>query len=272
MSNAETLFHARYRDPGLDAPAEWNQVLETMLGHRSVRGFLPDPVPESALRAAVAAASSAPTSSNLQTWSVVAVTDPARRDRLRQLGGGQRFINDAPLLLMWIADLSRIAALAEERQAKVEGLEYLETCFVAIIDAALAAQNALVALESMGLGTVYIGGMRNRPEAVAAELNLPPRAFAVFGMSVGYPDPAVATVVKPRLPQPGVLHHETYDASRQLPAVAAYTPRMEAFQAEQGMPDLAWPERVINRVRDAKALSGRDRMREALGALGFALK
>lgn len=272
MTDAETLFHARYRDPTLGTPSEWNETLHTMLGHRSVRGFLPGEVPETAIQAAVAAASSAPTSSNLQTWSVVAVTDPARRDRLRQLGGGQRFINDAPLLLMWIADLSRIAALAEERQAKVEGLEYLETCFVAIIDAALAAQNALVALESMGLGTVYIGGMRNRPEQVAAELNLPQRAFAVFGMSVGWPDPSVATAVKPRLPQTAVLHRESYNAALQMPAVADYTPRMEAFQTEQGMPDLAWPERVINRVRDAKALNGRDRMRDALGALGFQLK
>jgi nitroreductase len=266
------LFLARYRDPELAAPDDLNPVLESILGHRSVRGFLPDALPDGALEAAVAAASSAPTSSNLQTWSVVAVQDPGRRDRLRQLGGGQRFINDAPLLLMWIADLSRVAAIAEQHQAKVEGIEYLELAFVAIIDAALAAQNALVALESMGLGTVYIGGMRNNPEKVAAELKLPPRSFAVFGMSVGVPDPSVATGIKPRLPQKAVLHHETYAVETQLPAVAEYAPRMEAFQTEQGMPDALWPDRVINRVRTAASLNGRDRMREALGALGFALK
>lgn len=266
------LFFGRYRDPDLGSPTDLNPVLESILGHRSVRGFLKDPLPPGAIEAAVAAASSAPTSSNLQTWSVIAVHDAGRRDRLRALGGGQSFINDAPVLLMWIADLSRIAAIADERQAKVEGLEFLETCFVAIIDAALAAQNALVALEAMGLGTVYIGGMRNNPEKVAAELGLPPRSFAVFGMSVGHADPTIATAVKPRLPQKAVLHHEQYQTDPQMPAVAEYAPRMEAYQSEQGMPDLAWPERVINRVRDARALSGRDRMREALGNLGFALK
>lgn len=269
---SDALFDARYRDPAFAATVPLNPVLEAILGHRSVRRFLPDALPEGALEAAVAAASSAPTSSNLQTWSVVAVHDAGRRDRLRQLGGGQRFITEAPLLLMWIADLSRIAAIAAERQASVGGIEYLELVFVAIIDAALAAQNALVALEAMGLGTVYIGGMRNNPEQVAAELALPPRSFAVFGMSVGHPDPAVATAIKPRLPQSAVLHHETYQTAPQLPAVAAYTPRMEAFQAEQGMPDALWPDRVINRVRDARALNGRDRMRDALAALGFALK
>jgi len=272
MNETDAAYLARYRDPALGNPGHWNPVIDSMLSHRSVRGFLDQPLPEGAIEAAVAAASSAPTSSNLQTWSVIAVEDAGRRDRLRQLGGGQHFINAAPVLLMWIADLSRIAALAEERQATVEGLEYLETCFVAIIDAALAAQNALVALESMGLGTVYIGGMRNHPVEVAAELGLPKRAFAVFGMSVGVPDPAEATAVKPRLPQKAVLHREQYQIPPQMPAVAEYTPRMEAFQAEQGMPDALWPQRVINRVRDAKALNGRDRMREALGALGFQLK
>ncbi len=272
MTDAAGLYDARYRDPAQAVPEEWNEVLQTMLGHHSVRSFLPTPVPESALQAAIAAASSAPTSSNLQTWSVIAVQDAGRRDRLRALGGGQRFITDAPLLLMWIADLSRLHALAEERQATVDGINYLEATFVAIIDVALAAQNALVALESMGLGTVYIGGMRNKPEAVAAELGLPKRAFAVFGMSVGWPDPAVTNAVKPRLPQSAVLHRETYDTAAQLPAVAEYDPRMGAFQTEQGMAPEVWTQRVINRVRDAGALNGRDRMRAALGALGFELR
>lgn len=272
MPDTADFYRDRYRDPALPTPAPWTHALESMLAHRSVRGFLPDPLPAGALEAAIAAASSAPTSSNLQTWSVVAVTDPAKRDRLRQIGGGQSFINAAPLLLMWIADQSRIAAIAEDRQAQVTGLDYLETCFVAIIDAALAAQNALVAFESMGLGTVYIGGMRNNPEKIAAELALPPRAFAVFGMSVGHPDPGIATAVKPRLPQSAVLHHEHYDTTTQRPAIEAYTPRMEEFQTEQAMPDSPWPDRVLNRLRDAKALNGRDRMRDALSALGFGLK
>jgi nitroreductase len=272
MTDSAGPFHARYRDPAQAAPSDWNEVLRTMLEHRSVRGFLPDAVPETMVQAAVAAASSAPTSSNLQTWSVIAIEDAGRRDRLRALGGGQRFITDAPLLLMWIADLSRIQALAEERHATVEGIDYLEATFVAIIDVALAAQNALVALESMGLGTVYIGAMRNKPEAVAAELGLHQRAFAVFGMSVGWPDPAVVTGVKPRLPQSAVLHRETYDTTRQLPAIAEYDPRMAAFQAEQGMTPEIWTQKVLNRVRDAAALNGRDRMRAALGALGFELR
>ena len=68
------------------------------------------------------------------------------------------------------------------------GLDYLEPFIVGIIDTALAAQSAAIALESLGLGFVYIGAMRNHPEEVAAELGLPPHVMALFGMCVGYPD------------------------------------------------------------------------------------
>ena len=61
---------------------------------------------------------------------------------------------------------------------------------VACIDAALAAQNAVVAAESLGLRTVYIGAMRNDPAQVHELLGLPQKAFVVFGLCVGYADPA----------------------------------------------------------------------------------
>ena len=105
-------------------------------------------------------------------------------------------------------------AIAAERQAQVEGTHYVEEFIVGVVDAALAAQSALIAAESLGLGGVYIGAMRNLPEQMAAELALPPHAFAVFGMSIGYPDPARETGIKPRLPQSVVLHREQYSAAR----------------------------------------------------------
>lgn len=268
-SGAE-LLGARYRE-AVAAPAVWNDTLATLIGHRSVRAFRAGALPDGALELALAAASSAPTSSNLQTWSVVAVQDPARRARLGVLAAGQRFIDQAPLLLVWLADLSRLDAIAGGAGKAVDGVHYLEALLVATIDAALAAQNAVAAFESLGLGTVYIGAMRNHPEAVAAELGLPKLVFPVFGLSVGHPDPDVATAIKPRLPPSVVLHHERYTPA--APAgLDAYEGRMDAFQAEQGMASEPWLSRCINRMRDARALSGRDRMRDALAALGFELR
>ncbi|HEY1935821.1 MAG TPA: NADPH-dependent oxidoreductase [Acetobacteraceae bacterium] len=269
---AHALLRSRNRDDALDAPAQWNAVLETILNHRSVRGFLPDALPDGTLELLVAAAQSASTSSNLQLWSVVAVQEPARKSRLATLAGDQQFIRDAPLLLVWLADLARIDGIAAQRQQSVEGTQYLEEFIVGVVDAALAAQSALLAAESLGLGGVYIGAMRNLPEAIADALKLPPHVFAVFGMAIGWPDPARATDIKPRLPQRVVLHRETYDAAAKSDGIAEYDAIMREFQAEQGMRLTDWSVQCIARVKDAAALRGRDRMREALRNLGFELR
>jgi hypothetical protein len=144
---------------------------------------------------------------------------------------------------------------------------------MATVDAALAAQNAAVAAESLGLGIVYIGGMRNYPEEVAATISLPPHVFAVFGMCVGYPDPNVAAAVKPRLPQSAVLHHENYKLNEQDEAIAYYNEVMKAFYTEQQMNVTAdWAEHSSKRVATPSSLTGRDRLREALNNLGFELR
>jgi nitroreductase len=272
LEDAAALLAARYRDKLGQVPGQWSAVLETMLAHRSVRGFLPSQVPQETLELVLAAASSAPTSSNLQTWSVVVVQDPARKARLAKLAAGQKFIEQSPTLLIWLADLSRLEALAAERQQSVEGIHYLELLFVAIIDAALAAQNAVVALESLGLGSVYIGAMRNNPLEVAAELGLPKRVFPVFGMSIGFPDPAVSTGIKPRLALPAVVHHEQYNAAAQPGTIAEYDVRMSAFQAEQKMGPEIWTQKVMSRVRGPESLSGRDKMRAVLAEMGFEIR
>ena len=265
---AKDLLHWRYRD-GSPPDGPWNEVIATILGHRSVRAFLPTPLPEGTLERLVAAASSASTSSNLQTWSVVAVEDQARKDRLAELGSRQKHISECPLYLIWCVDHSRLHLAAQERQMVLHGLDFLEPYIVGVVDASLAAQNAAIALESLGLGFVYIGGMRNHPEAVAATLGLPPHVMALFGMCIGYPDPDKPADIKPRLPMAAVLHREQYSHPA---SIADYDARLVEFQREQAMRETPWTELATNRVKDAAALNGRDRIREALQTLGFPVR
>lgn len=251
----------------------WSPLIDGLLQHRSVRDYKSDPLPPGTLETLVAAAQSASTSSNLQAWSVVAVEDPVRRARLATLAGGQRHIQQAPLFLVWIADLSRAARLGETASQAMDALSYLEPFLVAVIDAALAAQNATVAAESLGLGTVYIGAMRNQPEAVAAELALPPGAMAVFGLCVGYADPvAMPATVKPRLPQAIVVHRERYSPAAESAAIETYDDDLRSFQADQGMKSQGWTDLVVHRLGPISALSGRDRLRQAIQALGFGIR
>lgn len=262
---------ARYREAA-PSNAAWNAVIDSLVQHRSVRAYTAAPLPAGTLEALVAAAQSAATSSNLQTWSVIAVEDEARRARLAGLAGGQRHIAQAPLFLAWVADLSRAARLGEDAGRAMEGLPYLEAFLVAVIDAALAAQNAVAAAESLGLGTVYIGAMRNQPEAVAAELGLPPGAMVAFGLCVGHPDQSMPASVKPRLPPAVVLHRERYETAEEAASIAAYDGTLRRFQQEQAMTQQGWSDLVLGRLGSVKALSGRDRLRDALESLGFPLK
>lgn len=273
MTNPTELLRSRYGTIPFNPEIDWNDCLTTLLSHRSIRAYLPDALPPGTLELMVASAQSAATSSNLQTWSVVAVEDAERKERLSYLAGNQAHIRQCPLFLVWLADLARLAGVAESRGLPHEGLDYLEMFVMATVDAALAAQNAAIAAESLGLGIVYIGGMRNHPEEVAAVIGLPPHVFAVFGMCVGYPDPDKTAAIKPRLPQKAVLHRETYKQAPQQEAIAEYNEVMKAFYTSQQMNVPGdWSEHSSKRVATPESLSGRDRLREALNNLGFRLR
>lgn len=268
-----TALQARYGEqaPALSLPDL--PALDAMLSHRSVRHFLRDALPAHTLETLVAAAQSAPTSSNLQTWSVIAVESQERREQLAHLVGPQKHLAVAPLVLVWLADLSRIERLGQAQGRDPVGLHYLDTFLMGVIDAALAAQNAVVAAEAMGLGTVYIGGMRNQPEAVAQVLGTPPNVFPVFGLVVGHPDPARPAAVKPRLPQSAVLHREQYQVPADLyQEIGDYNANLRAFMRTHGMKEVDWSAQVVERLGSPEALTGRHRLYEALRNAGFTYK
>ncbi len=260
------VYH-RYRDPDLTELAHRNETLDVLLGHHSVRSFTAEPIDTATLETIAAAAQSAPTSSNLQAWSVVAVRDPHRKSRLAALAGDQAFIVEAPVFLVFVADLGRARRLAESRDVPLDGADYLESTLLGFIDAALGAQNAVVAAESLGWGTVYVGAVRNNPELIADELGLPSGAFPVFGLAIGRPGNDTAGV-KPRLPLSAVLHHDTYDVAAADAGVTAYDERLGEYNREQGR-DTPWTTAVLGRLRDASSLKGRDKIRHSLVSRGW---
>lgn len=246
-------------------------VLAQMLSHRTHRAYLADPVGQDALDAAIIAAQSAPSSSNLQNWSVIAVTDPARKARLNALCGNQSQIDQAPLMLIWIADLARNKAISDALGGAGAVFDYTEALMMGVIDCSLAAQNAALAFEAMGYGCCYIGGARNQMAAMAQELGLPPLTMPVFGMTVGRPKPDVATDIKPRLPLSAVFMTEGY----QPPAaedLAAYDDAMIAFQNKQAMKPIGWTKTVSRRFDGVSALTGREQTRDYLASAEFKLK
>src|SRR5476651_1915342 len=262
----------RYGATGVPASGPWNEVIATMLDHRSVRGYKPDTLPAGALETMIAAAQSAATSSNMQWTSVIATTDPAKKKVLAEIAGGQKQIEECPLYLCWVADMNRHVTISAAEQVEFHTMPWLETFLVACLDVALAGQNAVVAAESLGLSTVYIGAMRNDPVRVAELLGLPENSFVVFGLCVGYATAKGEGEVKPRLPQSVVLHHERYDATRETALRQTYDEEMAAFSKRHELQAATWTQRVLNRLGPIKSMNGRERMRAALTKLGFEVR
>jgi len=121
-------------------------TIELIRRHGSVRHYKPDPVSADMIETIVAAAQRSSTSSNLQMWSVIAITDANTRVRLANLCGDQKHIAEAPIFLAWCADLSRLDRVCQLRGYS-QVTEYVENFLVAAVDCVIAAQTAALAAE-----------------------------------------------------------------------------------------------------------------------------
>jgi FMN reductase (NADPH) len=253
-----------------------NSVLELIYRHGSVRKYKPDPVSPEIVETIIAAAQRSSTSSNLQLWTAVAVTDQATRARLAQVCGNQAHIVEAPVFLAWCADLGRLDRVCELR-GYTQMTDYVENFLVAALDVGIAAQTAALGAESLGLGICYIGAIRNSPKAVVELLALPNHVFPVAGMTIGWPDDRPP--LRPRLPTRAVLHWEHYDRDCQdsllheydktMIETGIYNGRQVAVPNRPGeIEDYGWLEHSARRVSQPT----RTGLREALARQGFELK
>lgn len=242
-------------------------VVDLLRSHRSIRKFTGDPIDDEMVEAIIAAGFSAATSSNLQGTTVIRVRNEATRAAIATLAGGQAYVESAAAFFVWCADLHRSAVACE-----LAGGEFsagmTEHFMIATIDCALAAQSAVVAAESLGLGICYIGGIRNDPQQVADLLELPDQVYPVFGMCFGWPDQDPD--LKPRLPLSVRLKEETYDETDDVAGIETYDERMRTYYHERtgGKIDRTW-------TSDMSALLGKEsrpHMREFLARRGFTMR
>lgn len=245
-------------------PQTQSQAIRTMVRHGSVRTFQNRPLPEEMQTAILTALRSAPSSSNHQLASVIVVTDPSLRASLAVLCGGQAHVASAPVFLLFCADSARAREIAD-MQGCAFRQKGLELYTLAVMDAALMAQNAQVAAESLGLGTVHIGAVRNDPVAVARLLQLPPGVFGVLGMVAGFPEEPAP--IKPRLPATVTIHYNRYHP---LPKeeLARYDRQMETTRLARPAADAPkWTETVA--AWASRETPDRPHLQEVLATLGW---
>lgn len=250
-------------------------TIKQLYKHYSARSYKPDPVSRADIETIVAAGQRASTSSNLQTYSVVVVTDEARRQELSKLCGGQTSIQQAPVFMAWCADLTRLDRACKLRSYK-HIHSHVENFLVAAVDAALAMQNAAVAAESMGMGMCYIGAIRNESQKVIDLLKLPKLVFPVSGMVMGWPNDEPN--IRPRLGLDAVLHWDTfnhdqdamlYEYDKAMIETGIYDGRQVPVPSQEDeMEDYGWLEHSARRVIAPK----REHILHVLRSQGFGMQ
>lgn len=220
-----------------------NEVVHTLLNHRSHRKYSDQPVESDKLKIMIEAAQAAPSWVHGQQVSIIAIKDPARKQELSILSGNQKHVAEAPVFLVFCMDFYR-AKLASELEGKsFEAVKDVDALLVGATDVGISLSNAIAAAESLGLGIIPIGGIRRNTAAVIDLLKLPEYVFPIVGLCVGYP--AEEATQKPRLPMEAVFHEEEYNPEVK-DLLAAYNQTHRTSLQQQGLTERDWTSTIAH--------------------------
>ena len=185
-------------------------TIRELMARKSVRVYEDREISAEAKEAILLAAVNAPTAGNQQLYTIIDVTNPDIRAQLAESCDHQPFIATAKLVLVFCADCRKWyeafrAAGCEPRQPGVGDL------LLAVSDATIAAQNAVTAAESLGIGSCYIGDIMENCEIHRAMLHLPAYVFPCCMLVFGYPTQQQKDRVKPaRVAMEHIVHENAY--------------------------------------------------------------
>lgn len=209
-----------------------NNTIEVIKNHRSIRQYLDKDIPNEIVDEIVKAAQAMPNSINGQQTSVIVVRDKAKREKLAELVGNQPYVAKAPVFLIFVMDFYRTSLAGEKTGFKQVIHESVEGINAGAVDVGIALGASVIAAESLGLGTVPIGGVRKNPEEVIELLGLPKYTFPLVGLVVGYPENE--SHKKPRVPFNTFRHNEKYDITAVDNSINPYDEEMSAYLNEIG--------------------------------------
>ncbi|MDD7305252.1 MAG: NADPH-dependent oxidoreductase [Peptoniphilaceae bacterium] len=174
-----------------------NETIKIQLNHRTIREFKNQPLPKEDLEKLHDVINMTASSNGMQNYSVIRVTDQNIKNELAEIGL-QEYMRRAPELLIFIVDLYRNYKIAQEMGKENKIMIGFDKFMQGFTDACLAAQNYVVAAESLGYGTNYYGNIHNDTKKVIDLLKLPKYTFPVVGVGIGIPNQKPQ--LKPRMP------------------------------------------------------------------------
>lgn len=208
---------------------------------RTIRRYSDREVSENLLEEIIEKASHAPTTGNMQLYSVIITRDPDRRKALAPAHFSQPAATGAPVLITFCADFNRFCHWCDISDAD-HGYDNFQSFMTAVIDTVILTQQFVTIAEQQGLGCCYLGTTTYNAPQIARELQLPERVIPVCTISVGWP--ADESAVSDRLPVSAIIHHETYRCPDDAEVASFYSykeslPESAGFIAENGKKTLA---------------------------------
>ena len=205
-----------------------NSTIAAQMAHRTIRAYTDKGVGEDTVATLLDVARHSATASFQQQVTIIRVLDSAVREQLH-LASGQPYVGgDRGELFVFVVDLHRNALLRERAGAPLEPLERTNLFLQGVEDAVIAAQNVVVAAESLGLGTTYLGSIIGDVRRVIKALRLPTRTYPILGLLVGHP--AQDPQYKPRLPREIAVGTDSYpELDDHLDALTAYDAEVEQY-------------------------------------------
>jgi FMN reductase (NADPH)/FMN reductase [NAD(P)H] len=196
-----------------------NPTIELILKRRSVRAYEKKEIAEETKKMIIDATLRAPTAGNLMLYSIVEITDQTIKDTLAKSCDNQPFIAKAPWILLFLADYQRWFDYFEAsgvRELCTKGNMPMRQpeegdLFLACCDAVIAAQTAVIAAESLGIGSCYIGDIMEKYEVHKELFDLPKYAFPICLLCFGYPTKGQKErELTPRYERRFVVHENQY--------------------------------------------------------------
>lgn len=211
------------------------QTVETILSHRSIRKFTNQPISEDIFNTLIDSGRRASSSNHLQAVSIVRVTDHKIRQGIKE-ASGMTYVEECAEFLVFCIDFQKHHQLNPDAQ-----LDWAEVTLIGAVDTGIMAQNVLLAAESLGLGGVYIGALRNNIEQVSELLQLPEYCAPLVGLCLGYPDQDPE--IKPRVPKELMLYENSYPELDKV-AVDSYNKELFDYYEQRSGKGLHWQDGI----------------------------
>lgn len=184
-----------------------NMITETIKNRRTIRTYSNKEIEDSLLNELFDLASKAPTTGNMQLYSVIVTKEEENKKLLAPAHFNQPMVTKAPVVLTICADFNRFSKWCEERDA-VPCYNNFQSFIASLLDAMCFAQTFCDCAEAKGLGTCYLGTTTYNAGKIIEILSLPKLVVPVITITLGYPESIPSQADK--LEIKAFVHNETY--------------------------------------------------------------